>query len=197
METETLAPEKVVQIDENEEIVAYLQGEAQTAPEPGDTAGSVVSVGDEKAPFPAVIHAIESAGWAYIYDRRTGDQSKCSVNMVPYKLRERQADGAYVWTLRDPGFRPKQGDVKCRLHVDDELRSVWDEYGLPICPKATLKDQYQLLRHMGRKHKEEFAVMEDRREREEKAERERREEEDRKFQRSLMKAVKPRRNRGE
>jgi hypothetical protein len=122
---------------------------------------------------------MQSAGYVYIYDTRTGERSVCNRNMLPAHLGKRRADGSIVFTTRKPQISPKRGTLKCILHPSNPNRGHYDELGLPTCPKATLASPYQVSRHMQKRHKMEWATIEAERVAKEK-------EEEREFRQNLM-----------
>lgn len=170
--------------DEQEEkdILAKIQGEALRAPEPGgakvgmDVSGDIGS-GEEKVNIPAVISSITSAGHSYLYNTKTGDRSRFNNNMLPRAVKQRWPDGPIkgqlVWSVRPVANPPepvKTGTHLCMLHKDAPNREAFDEMGFAVCPKDCLVSIYQVRRHMMKKHKDEWAALEDARKEKEKAE---------------------------
>jgi len=166
--------------------------EAEVAPEPGESIkeGKVIHKGSEDLPTPIVRSTMESAGYVYIYDTRTGERSIANRNMLRQLLRIKREDDTPLFTTVKPPFSPPRGTYKCRLHPDDPERERWDEMGFPVCPKSNLNSPYQVRRHMEKRHKAEWAAMEQERMEKETAE-------DRELQRTLIKSVKSKaKNRG-
>ena len=157
-------------------LIQEMINDAERAEEPGDKPGSVISRGDT----PAVIKSIESAGYAWIWDTRTGEKSKTNMNMLPTQLKKEREDGSKVFTTRDPGIVPFRGKLKCHLHPDDPQRQHYKEMGFGVCKKANLVSEFQREEHMKKKHRAEYATME-----RERVQKER--DEDRAFQRNLLK----------
>jgi hypothetical protein len=198
-----MSAEKKVEIPEdNKEILAYLQGEGDEAPEPGDVRpGFIANRGDSSDnPFPSVVSSVESAGYTTVYNRRTGDTSIINNNMLGQILKKRYPTsqdgvtpeplaGELVFTIYDPGIRPSKGQFKCYLHKDDPRREEWDSLGLPVCPAGNLASAYHRDRHLSKKHKDEGATIADidrrKREDEDKADRA----EDRRLQREILQQV--------
>ena len=171
--------------ENTDEVLAYLQEQAEAALEPGGQS-SVVSTG-EGAP-PMVGHTT-SAGYVYVYDRRTGVRSIVNRNQVLGMngvLSWKDKGGTFIYTLTDPGFRPDKGAFRCRLHTEDEGRPTWDSFGLPVCNKEGIPNEYMQMRHMALKHNDELQVIFDFEAREEKVEKDAVADEDRAFQRKLM-----------
>jgi len=125
-----------------------------------------------------------SAGYSYIYDRKTGERSKTNNNMLPMQLQKKNPDGSLRFTTKKPPFEPKRGAYKCLLHADDPNRAHYTDMGLPVCKKHNLINPHQRTIHMQKRHKVEWAAIEA-----ERIERER--QEDREFQRSIMGMAKP------
>ena len=165
---------------EDIKIMEEIQRSAQKAPEPGATKiGEVL----EKDDTPMIIGSIQSAGYSYIWDNRTGDRSITNNNMLAQQLKKKRPDGSSVFTTIDPHIRQNVGTVKCLLHSDDPNRQHYDEIGFPVCMKNNLTSLYQRQRHMEHRHPAEFKAIEKERTDKEKAE-------DREFQRDLLKSVK-------
>ncbi len=113
---------------------------------------------------------VTSAGLVVMFDTETGEPSVTNKNMLGNHLRKVRGNGKRVWTVRDPGFRPKVGAFKCRLHGDHPDRSAYGDIGLPVCKKSSLASLFEVEEHGRKKHRREWAAMQDadaRREREE------------------------------
>ena len=174
---------EVQQENEMDTLIEEMQEMAESSPEPGTMrAKDVVHRGDEEAPAPALVSALNSAGWAYIYDTRTGDRSVTNRNMLPAQLKKKRPDGSLVFTTRKPKTVPFKGKVKCLLHPDQPERAEYDQLGYPECDKSNIPNPHQLNLHMMHRHKVEWAAIQE-------ARKEEKEREDRKFQRDLMKTV--------
>lgn len=159
-----------------EEIVR----DSQKATEPGEMkAGDIVSEGDKDLPALMTTSTLESAGWTYIYDSRTGDKSLCNNNMLAQHLKKKRPDGSYVFTTQKPKVMPKLGTLKCMLHPDNPKRGHYDELGLGTCKKSNLTSPFQVTRHMQKRHKMEWQTLEAERIEAEK-------QEEREFRKSLM-----------
>ncbi len=121
-----------------------------------------------------------------IYDTLTAEPSEVLVTMLPQLLRKRRADGSMVFTERKPDFAPIRGSLKCKLHPDDPNREHYDTLGLPSCLKSNLTAPFHVMRHMEKRHKMEWGIIEkDRKDAEALLKNEERKE-DREFQRELM-----------
>lgn len=177
-------------VDEAEaELLAYMAEQSGTLSEPGTLkTGDVVNKStNEDAPFPMMVREVSSAGYTMVYDRITGDPSLVNRNMLPTVLQKKDPDtGKLVFTLTDPGVRPPEGLVKCRLHLDDPDRLHWAEVGFPTCRKSNLRTPYELTRHMARRHPSENAVIKEEEAREERHRLDRERIEDREFRRILL-----------
>lgn len=155
-------------------------GLAEAAPEPGTLkADSVVHRGDEELPAPMAMARLESAGYVYIYDTRSGERSLTNRNMLPMQLKKSRPDGAPFLTVKNPGINPKRGTFKCLLHAEHADRPYYDAMGLPACRKAGIPSPYEVQRHMEHRHRMEWGAIEKDRKDSEKAE-------ERAFQRSLL-----------
>jgi hypothetical protein len=166
---------------ENSELIEQMIREAKDAPEPGANE-QVVHEGDETLPAPMILGKLKSAGYVTIYDNRTGESSLCNRNMLPQALKKKREDGSFVFTTIKPAIKPMKGSYKCLLHPDDPNRAEYDLMGLPVCHSAHLKNEFEQKLHMQKKHKREWAVIEERRK---EAERQ----EDRAFQKKLSETL--------
>jgi hypothetical protein len=126
-----------------------------------------------------VTSEMSSAGYVFIYDTETGEQSKCNNNMLRQMLGLQRPNGRPVYTTRPPKEPPKRGTYKCLLHPDGPNRKHYDDLGLPTCRKANLTSPFQVNRHMQKRHPVEWATIES-----ERVSREKQEERD--FQRGLV-----------
>ena len=186
-----------IQTEEQEEeraIVERMKAEVKSAPEPGETkvgldVSGEVGEGDVKANIPAVVSAVTSAGYSYLYNTRTGDMSKFNNNMLPRVVKQKWSDnplmGKPVWSVRPPINPPlpvKVGKLLCMLHKDAPNRDRFNEMGFAVCPKDNLASPYQVRRHMMKKHRDEWAAIEDMR-------KERERDEDRKLTRAQLKSL--------
>lgn len=122
--------------------------------------------------------SVASAGYTWVYDTRTGIPSKINNNNIRSVLRKKREDGSYVFELKQR-VKPKEGTFPCLLHSSDPNRQHYTDIGLAVCPKDNLASPYQVRRHMEKRHKMEWAAIEDERKVKEK-------EEDKAFQRLLM-----------
>ena len=177
---------KTLEQTENMALIEQMLRDVTKAEEPGVLTGDrVVHKGDDEVPAP-MVGTVESAGYGWMYDTKTGAASKCNLNMLPRKLKVKRADGSPVFTVYKPKFEPKQGTMLCMLHKDAPNRKEYDGLGLPVCPKGTLLSDFHVKRHMQKRHKLEWAAIEDTR-----VEKERQEElaerrEQREFQKRIL-----------
>lgn len=171
---------KVIE-QENAELIEKMLREAEKADEPG-SADRIINRGDSTNPAPMVVTEIKSAGYSYVYDTKTGERSTVNNNMLPSQLRKKRPDGSFVFTLKKPDIEVKRGTYKCMLHASDPNRAYYDTLGLPVCPKDNLTAPVQVRRHMQKRHKMEWEIIEG-----ERIERER--QHDRRLQESLILAA--------
>jgi len=185
-----MTDEKETISEEDAELMEFLLTESvDKIPEPGTlAAGDVVNTSsNEDAPFPMVVREVSSAGYVTIYDRVTGDPSIVNRNMLPNVMKKKNVDtGKFVFTLRDPGFRPPMGIYKCDLHREAPLREYFDKLGMPVCRKANLKTEWDKMRHMQRRHPQENSMNKEDEERTKDSKRETERQEDREFQKLLL-----------
>jgi len=164
MEDNQEMKEKTEVIPEEQELAELVEDmlrQADTAEEPGSSREErIVHRGDNEVPAPMVISTMESAGWVYIYDTRTGERSITNRNMLPTQLQKVRPDGSRVFTTVKPKVTPKRGTLKCLLHPDSPDRARFDEMGLPVCMKSNLTSPYHVRRHMEKRHQAEWAILE-------------------------------------
>ena len=129
-------------------------------PDPaGLSVGEIVHIPTPDAPVPMVVASINSDGYAYIYDTRTGDRSLSSRNMLGIQLRKMRPDGSRVFTTVKPDITPRVGILLCPLHAHAPNRSHWDEMGFPVCEKDNLISAFHAQRHVQSKHRSEWGAM--------------------------------------
>lgn len=170
---------QVVEEINNDDLIAAMQGMGESAPEPGTfRVKDVIHAGDGDVPAPILAAALDSAGYVYIYDRKTGERSVTSRNMLPAQLRKLNVDGEKMFTLQAPAKPPERGHFKCWLHGDNR-RPEYDKWGLPVCRKGNLMNELEVRQHMKTRHKRSWEAIEEHRERIER-------EEDRALQRLVL-----------
>lgn len=137
---------------------------AQAAEEPSQTTGQdkgVIHKPDASLETPMGFTKTKSAGYTYIYDTITGEQSVTNNNMLMAQLKKKRPDGTKVFTTFKPlEMRKSGGSLKCFLHPDDPNRDHYDSMGLGTCRKANLINEFHRVRHMQKKHKDEWAAIE-------------------------------------
>ena len=150
------------------------------APEPaGLSENDIVHSGSADVPVPIMVSAIQSAGYVYIYDTRTGDRSLTNKNMLPIQLKKLRPDASRVFTTVKPDITPVTGNIKCLLHLDSADHLQYSAMGFPECSKDNLISDFHLERHMAAKHRAEWAAIKSARDKAERAE-------DRAFQRAIL-----------
>jgi len=104
---------------------------------------------------------VQSAGVVYIWDNITGERSRCNRNNLVNALRKKRPDGTFVFTTSDPQIPVKRGNLKCLLHPKSPKREEYDALGLPTCRKENLTSPYQVRRHMEKRHRMEWATIQE------------------------------------
>jgi len=144
---------------------------------------------DETEPLTAMSPVkMQSAGYVYIYNTKTGERSICNRNMLAAHLKKKRPDGSLIFTTRKPRVAPKRGTLKCMLHPD-ERKPIYDEWKLPICMKSNLTSPFQVRRHMQKRHKDEWNSINEEITRREKEQERADKAKDRKLQEALIKSV--------
>ena len=166
------------------EYIEELMQEVEEAEEPGNLReGQVLHRSNDDMPLGVQVASVASAGHVFIYNTKTGDRSKTNRNMLEDQIRKVfPEDGTRVFTTIKPDFEPPRGTYKCLLHADNGEREHYDQMGLATCTKDDLASEYQVQRHMERRHRMEWATIGEERDRAEK-------DEERRFQRTLMAAI--------
>ena len=139
-----------------EQSIHEMLRDAEVAEEPGDMkVGKVVG---SSGGLTMTATELQSAGWVYVYNVRTGDRSIVNRNMLEQQLQKTFDDGTYAFSTKRPeGIIPARGNLKCLLHADDPNRDEYDRMGLPRCNKANLVAQLDLKMHMEKRHRREWA----------------------------------------
>lgn len=171
------------QTEDSKHLLERLLEESEQASEPGDFLGQVVHSGDAELPTPMTAATLESAGYLKIWDTKTGEVSTTNLNMLETQLSKTRPDGSRVFTTVNPHIEPYRGTIKCLLHPDDPDRALWDSMGLSTCIKDNFPNEYEKSRHMSRRHRSEWASIEERQRRAER-------DSDRDYQRSVVDAIK-------
>ena len=166
------------------EFIEELMQEVEEAEEPGNLReGQVLHRSNDDMPLGVQVASVASAGHVFIYNTKTGDRSKTNRNMLEDQLRKVfPEDGTRVYTTVKPPFEPPRGTYHCLLHAANAEREHYDQMGLATCTKDDLASEYQVQRHMERRHRMEWATIGEERDRAEK-------DEERRFQRTLMAAI--------
>ena len=166
------------------EFIEELMQEVEEAEEPGNLReGQVLHRSNDDMPLGVQVASVASAGHVFIYNTKTGSQSKTNRNMLEAQLKKVfPEDGTRGFTTVKPPFEPPRGTYKCLLHADNEEREHYDQMGLATCTKDDLASEYQVQRHMERRHRMEWAKIGEERDPAEK-------DEERRYQRTLMAAI--------
>ena len=131
--------------------------DAEAAQEPGNMQPGAV-IGNSNG-MTMTAAELQSAGYVYVYDNRTGDRSTVNRNMLPQQLQKTREDGTYAFTTQKPEIERKYGTIKCLLHKDDPNRGKYDDMGLAYCTKDNLTASHDLRVHMEKRHRREWATI--------------------------------------
>ena len=148
-----------------EQSIHEMLRDAETAQEPGDWKAKQNIGGTEGISMTAL--ELQSAGYVYVYDNKTGDRSLVNRNMLQQQLLKTREDGTYVFTTQKPEFERYYGELKCLLHPDDPNRELYDRMGLATCTKDNLTASHDLRVHMEKRHRREWATIDGERKEEE------------------------------
>jgi hypothetical protein len=126
-----------------------------------------------------------------VYSTVDGRPSVVLVSMLAKTLMKTLPGGAKAFSLDAPEEAYAGGSTRCLLHPEHEERATWDEPAIGLagitCGKGNLRSQFDLRLHMEHRHKIEWGVIQERRER---LEKERREERELALQEAMIAAVK-------
>ena len=150
----------------NEPAIEEMMRDAEQADEPGELKPGVpISESDGMTMTTA---ELQSAGYVYVYDTRTGDRSVVNRNMLQSQLEKRHEDGSFIFSTRFPdGVKLISGTLKCFLHADDPNRDRYDQMGLIRCIKADFLNELDRENHLRRRHPRAWATLENERTRSE------------------------------
>jgi len=169
-----------VEAKERDLVIEQMVQAAENAPEPGGATTGQVLGGKEDQP--AVVSSVESAGWTWVYDKNTGEKSKCNMNMLRTQLRKKGKNGELVFTTIDPCIPLVRGEYKCMLHPESEHYEKYHKMGFPTCMKANIANEMEVEEHMRKKHKATWNIIEKQKEKEER-------EADRELQREMIASI--------
>lgn len=184
MTTETQITEKDAQYDA---MIQQFMGDATSVDgDPGAVHPFTQGTG-ALADTEAVMRVADTAGDAWVWHTQTYKAVPVNLNMLPAQLRKKDEFGKPLFTVYGPeddrspikGMYPTKGIHKCLLHPNGEHRAYYNTLGLPTCLKSTIASPFQVTRHMQVKHEQEWAALEQMREKTEK-------DDDRAFQRGLF-----------
>ena len=158
---------------ENNQSIHEMLRDAESAEEPGNIKPGTI-VGNTNG-MTMTATELQSAGWVYVYNVKTGARSTVNRNMLEQQLQKKFDDGTFAFSTRKPeGIEPVIGKVKCMLHKDDPNRKLYTQMGLPECVKENLNTTHDLRTHMEKRHRREWASIDgDRQEKEKIQEKER------------------------
>lgn len=131
----------------------------------------VLREGIENIPAPMVVSALDEAGYTRVYHTKEGDTRIVHKNLLKSILQKKNDDGSYAFSPRPVRLLTKaKANLNCLLHINDLRRAKFEGLGLPVCDREGIPSPYQQRMHMIRKHKQEWAIIEQEREEREKQE---------------------------
>jgi len=146
----------------NQPAIEEMMRDAEIAEEPGNMApGTVISATADMTMSAA---ELQSAGYVYVYDTRTGDRSVVNRNMLQQQLEKRRDDNSYAFSTRKPeGVEPIRGALKCFLHDDEADRERYNRMGFVHCTKSNFLTEMDRERHLRTRHPRAYAALENER----------------------------------
>ena len=158
-----MATEQMVEQD-NEALIQEMMRDAQKEELHSEVfKDPVLHRGDADMPAPMVLRELKSAGYVRLWDRKTGEEVRVLYYMMPQKLRVKNPDGSPRFTAKKPDSKPRTGKIKCFLHTDDPNRKHYDEAGFAVCRKSNIPNEFLRVEHMRKRHKQEWAAIEEER----------------------------------
>ncbi len=144
----------------NEALIQEMLRDSQKAEPPGEMVKNpIIHRGDASQPAPMTVKEMSDAGWVWLWNTETLDRVAVLYYRVPQLLRQRRPDGSFRWTTNELKDKPYRGSIKCMLHPDNPDRQHYNEMGLPVCKKENITSPHQLVMHMAKKHKMEYAAI--------------------------------------
>lgn len=115
---------------------------------------------------------VADPGHVYIYDPETGERSITSGNQLRQQLTKRDPfTNKVMFVQRNPGKTPVRGTARCLLHPENPEGRRWLDMGLKPCSKPGFwRNEAEALRHLRVKHKSQWEVIEQIRQRDERNE---------------------------
>jgi hypothetical protein len=175
------------------EMAAAQVVEEKSVLNPGDQVTAVRADGGESAlggpTLPATV--VEVSGPDKVTVWHTDTYEPAVINRLMLRMQmEKRIPGtdrpAFTATQpRDADGKlqfPVRGTRLCRLHADAPNRKLYDTWGLLVCKKSNLRSEMDVITHMQRSHKREYATVEHHQQELEKGE----EREDRRVFRKLL-----------
>ena len=133
-----------------------------SAPEPGGRLSA--ELGDDMPR--GSVEMEQTPTYVYLWNRDTRERSVFSLHLARHKLNEKftydhpRKAGDFAWTSEQPSEPPLRGIATCPLHPDRPERAYYDKQGYPICDREALPNEGDALRHLQRKHKGTYELIE-------------------------------------
>jgi len=163
--------DKAIISQESAELIEQMMRESKIEP------GTVLDHGAT----PMIVKSVEGADKVTVYDTETGQSSSILYYMLPNALKKKRPNGKPYFSTKQTVI-PKAGNMKCWLHPKYARREEFDALGLPTCNKSNLTNEFQVRRHMQKRHPQEWATIQE-------VENQKRNAEERKFQQSVITAM--------
>jgi hypothetical protein len=148
------------------EDIEKLFRQMETAPSPTDVqVGDIAFQGNADYPLTMTVSEIQDAGWFPVWHTKDRDIRLINKNMLPSILRKKRQDGLPAFTMTKPKEPPNRGTKLCWLHPDSPKRAMADALFLGECgidgakPKSNIPNERQVIRHMQKKHSDEYATI--------------------------------------
>ena len=148
-----------------EPAVEEMMRDAEEAAEPGELKPGV-AIGQNDG-MTMTVSELQSAGYVYVYNTKTGNRSVVNRNMLQQQLEKRHEDGTFAFSTRKPeGVITPVGTLNCFLHANDPERERYNKMGLVTCAKEGFFNELDRERHLRYRHPRANATLESERIRE-------------------------------
>lgn len=132
------------------------------APEPGGRISA--ELGDDMPSGNMVM--TKTPTYVYLWNRDTRERSVFAMHTARAKMNERfpydhpRMAGDFAWQSDQPSEPAWKGIAICPLHPDRPERAEYDKLGYPVCDRVALPNEGDAQRHLQRKHKDTYELIE-------------------------------------
>ena len=143
----------------NEPAIEEMMRDAEIAEEPGELKPGV-AIGQSDG-MTMTTSELQSAGYVYVYNTKTGNRSVINRNMLQGQLEKRHEDDSFAFSTRKPeGVITPVGTLNCFLHASNPSREKYNRMGLVTCTKEGFFNEMDRERHLRFRHPRAYATLE-------------------------------------